>query len=69
MKKNYVQNVIVHITDGTDLHTLTDKVSEYHADIIESKLAQSDLTREQKIAVIDKIMENLKLREVDGIIK
>ena len=69
MRKNIVRNVIVHIADNTDIHTLADRVSEFHADIIERKLNQSDLTTEQKIAVIDKILDNLKSREDNGIIK
>ena len=69
MRKNIVRNVIVHIADNADIHALADRVSEFHVDIIERKLNQSDLTTEQKIAVIDKILDNLKSREINGIIK
>lgn len=69
MKKNKIQNVIIHIADNADIHALSDKVNAFHVDVIERRLNQSDLTTEQKIAVIDKIIENLKLREVNGFIK
>lgn len=69
MKKNYAHKVIVHISDDTDIHALSRKVSEFHIDVIERKLNQTNLTTEQKITVIDKILGNLKSREVNGIIK
>lgn len=69
MRKRPVQNVVVHIADNTDFYTLFGKVGKFHTDLIERRLKQSDLTTEQKIAVIDKILEILKSRELDGIIK
>lgn len=69
MRKNTIQNVIVHIADNADIHALADRVNEFHLDIIERKLNQSDLSTEQKIAVIDKILDDLKSREINGIIK
>lgn len=69
MSKNRIGHIIVHEPDGGDVHALADKVSEFHRDIIERKLNQSGLSAEQKIAVIDKILDDLKSREVDGFIK
>ena len=69
MRKNVVQNVIVHIAEDADISALTDKISGFHVDLIEYRLNQSDLTVKQKIAVVDKILNNLKSREVNGIIK
>ncbi len=69
MRRNHVQNIIIHITDDIDLRALSDKVTAFHAEVIERRLNQSNLIIEQKIAVIDRIIENLKLREVNGIIK
>ena len=63
MRKNKVRNVIVHIADNTDIHALADHVSEFHAGMIERKLSQSNLTTQQKIAVINKIIDALKSRE------
>ena len=50
MRKNIIRNVIVHVADNADIHTISDKVSEFQ--IIERKLNQSDLTTKQKIPVI-----------------
>lgn len=69
MGKNGIRNIVVHISDNADIHTLADRISEFHVDIIERRLNQSNLATEQKIAVIDKIIDDLKSREVAGIIK
>lgn len=69
MYKNRIRNIVIHEPKSGDMHALADKVSAFHVDIIERRLRQSDLTAVQKIAVIDKIIENLKSREVNGFIK
>ncbi len=69
MKKNCVQNIIIHVSDNMDFHALSDKINEFHFELIERRLNSSNLTTEEKITVIDKILENLKLRELNGIIK
>lgn len=69
MRKNHVQNVIIHIPENKDFHALSDKINEFHLEVVESRLNRSNLTIEDKIAVIDKILVNLKSREIDGIIK
>lgn len=69
MYQNRIRHIVIHEPDGGDRHALADKVSEFHRDIIERKLNQSALSVEQKIAVIDKILDDLKLREADGFIK
>ena len=69
MRKNQVQNIIVHIPDNIDLRALSNKVNEFHVDLIERRLNSCNLTTSDKITVIDHILENLKSRERDGIIK
>ncbi len=69
MRKNIVQNVIIHITEGTNISSLACRTSEFHVDMIERKLNGLGLTTEQKIAVIDKILDDLKSREVKGFIQ
>lgn len=63
MKKNSAQDVIIHIDDNVNFYSLADKISEFHADSIERKLNQLNLTVEQKIVIVDKIIENLKLKD------
>ncbi|MBD5146791.1 MAG: hypothetical protein HDT21_12920 [Ruminococcus sp.] len=69
MKKNLVRNVSVHIYDGADLNALADMISDLHADIIERRLKDSGLSPKQQAEVIDRIIENLKSREQNGLIK
>lgn len=68
MRKNAVQAVVVHTGSNPHSRTLADKVSSFHAEIIERRLRHADLTAEQKIDVIDKLLASLHSREVDGII-
>ena len=69
MKKNLVRNVSVHIDDGADLNALADMISDLHADIIERRLKNSGLSPKQQADVVDRIIENLKSREQNGLIK
>ena len=41
----------------------------FHLEVVERRLNSSNLTTEEKITVIDKILDNLKSHELDGIIK
>lgn len=69
MKKNRIRNIIIHVDDNADLSSLTNKVNEFYADVIERKLNESNLNAESKIYVIDKVIGFLKTKEVNGIIK
>lgn len=63
-----IRQVIVHIADDADRSALADRVSQYHADVIERRLKQSGLSANQKIEVIDKVLNDLQRREIDGVI-
>ena len=63
MRKKGACNVIIHIADTLDDNTLTNKVSEFYVQIIKRRLNESDLSTVEKITVINKIIENLKLQE------
>lgn len=69
MRKNLVRSVSVHIEDGADLNALADMISDLHADIIERRLKNSGLSPKQQAEVIDRIIENLKAREQNGLTK
>ena len=69
MKKNHVRGIVIHLADNTNTYALAERMSQFHADIIERRLQKSCLPTEQKIHIIDKITDSLKLREADGIIK
>ena len=64
MKKNQVQNIIIHIPNDFDYHALSDKMSRFHVDVIERKLNQSNLSTKQKIDVINKIITNFRSAEI-----
>ena len=69
MRKNRVHGIVVHLTDNADTHAITERMSQFHADIIERRLQKSYLPTKQKIQIIDKIIERLNTQEIDGIIK
>jgi len=69
MKRNRIQNIIIHVPDSMNFHALASRVSLFHSEIIQRKLNQSNLTAEQKITVLNRIIENLRSREVNGFIK
>lgn len=54
-----IRQVIVHNAEDADRSALADRVSEYHAMMIERRLNESGLSLDQKIAVIDKILNHL----------
>lgn len=64
MRKNIIKNVIVHKVESSDKHTLTDRISELHAEVIERKLNQSVLSKKKKLEVLDKIINNLKSADI-----
>lgn len=69
MVNKQVRNIIIHLVKPTVSDTsIPDKINELHVEIIRRRLDQNNLTAEQKIAVIDQIIENLKSRETAGII-
>lgn len=69
MYKNRIRSIVIHEPKSGDKRALADRINAFHVDIIERRLNQFNLTTEQKVAVIDKIMDTLKSREVGGIIK
>lgn len=60
MKKQQIQNIVVHTLTSAESHSIQDKVNEIYIEVIEHRLEQSDLTIQEKISVIDKIIENIK---------
>jgi len=69
MRKNCIQNIVVHIPDNMDFVGLSNKVNEFHFDMIERRLNSSILTTEEKISVLDGILRDMKSRETNGVIE
>ena len=68
MRKNQAISVIIHNADSNS-DSRSDIANKFHVQVIERRLNQLPLTTVQKISVINKIIENIKLREVNDIIK
>ena len=63
-----IRRIIIHDGSAED-GSRAEKLNEFHVDIIRRRLNESNLTTQQKLAVIDQIIESLKLREINGIIR
>lgn len=68
MGRNKVSRVVVHTDKVESQLALTERVSEFHAGIIERRLRESGLTTDIKIEVINGIIESFREqeREKDG---
>jgi uncharacterized protein with von Willebrand factor type A (vWA) domain len=69
MKKAQIRNIIPHFVQDEHSQSLSNRIADLHAQVIERRLNQSNLTLVQKLTVIDQIIENLKSREVKGVIQ
>ena len=68
MSKQIVQGIVLHTPPNSPSQSLANRVSEFHAEVIERRLKQTNLTTEQKIGVLDRILTDLRAREVEGVI-
>ncbi|WP_026893446.1 hypothetical protein [Lacrimispora aerotolerans] len=69
MKNKSIPSIEIHNSDTMDIEALSDKINEFYIDFIERRLRDSDLSTDEKIAVIDIIKKQLKLRDSNGITK
>ena len=60
VRKNHVRAVIVHEAENLQDHLLAQKINEFHASVIERRLKQSNLSAEEKLIVLNKLVENTK---------
>lgn len=68
MKKNQVHRVVIHRA-GENAEAFSEKSAAFHVEVIERRLNRSELAGKEKIAVIDKILENIKFQEGCGVRK
>ena len=69
MINKQVRKIVTHLVKPPESDTsIPDKINELHVEIIRRRLEQNNLTAEQKIVIIDQIIENLKSRETADII-
>lgn len=61
MRKKKPCNVIVHVADSQNCDKLADEVSDFYVQVVKRKLSESDLATEDKITVIDRVIESLKI--------
>lgn len=67
MKKQQIRNIIPHIVQYEHSQPLSDRIADLHAQVIERRLQQMNLTTPQKLTVIDQIIANLKAVEVHSV--
>lgn len=67
MKKPQIRSIIPHLVQYEHPQSLSDRIADLHAGVIESRLNRLELTTEQKLTVIDHIIANLKSGEVHNV--
>ena len=60
MRQNCVRNIVVHLPEGFDPSTLSEKVSRFHAEVVERHLKQAGLAPDESILAVDKIIQVLR---------
>lgn len=68
MKRDSIEAIVFHFSDDMDFNALSDKINGFHVNLIEQKLRNSDYSMEEKVAVVNQISQQLKIRERNGII-
>jgi len=68
MISKQIHNIRIHQSKVKSNFNISESINEFHSRLIERKLNQTNLTNEQKIDVINSIIENLKSREINTII-
>lgn len=63
MRKNYIQEIVVHDADSGEARAAAGRVSAFHAGLIARRLRQSTLAAEEKAAVLDRVVAILRSRE------
>ena len=69
MSKKQISHVIIHRVHSPDRCTRTSKISQFHFDIIERRLEQSQFSNSEKIAIIDGVISNLHARQSNEFIQ
>lgn len=62
MRKNRVQEMVVHPLESREACALAGRVSGFHGELIARRLRQSGLSAEEQTAVLDRVLELLKER-------
>lgn len=53
------KNVTVDIVENENGDSITEKVNDFHIDVIRRRFDQSNFTLNQKVEILDKIIQNL----------
>lgn len=67
MKKPQVRKIIPHFVQNEHSVSLSSRIADLHAQVIENRLNRLDLTAEQKIKIIDQIAGRLKPDEIRSV--
>lgn len=63
MRKNRVQDIVIHGADSGEARAAAGGMSAFHAELIARRLRQASLTAEERIAVLDRVVAILRSRD------
>ena len=63
MKKPQIRSIITHFVHDEKPQSLSERITDFHIQIIERRLNNLNVTTKQKLAIIDQIIVSLKTGE------
>lgn len=66
MRKNLVQQVMVHIPEQGNVPFFSAKLCDFYFGMVQGQLDASGLTPQEKIAVVDQLLDHLSKRGNGG---
>lgn len=63
MRKNQATKVIVHFAKPEDREWLREQAAAFYVEQVEQKIGESELSAEQQVAVVQKLIKILKGQE------
>lgn len=64
MHQNRIHRIVGHLSNDTARPPLPERLAEFHAEVIERRLAQSGLPVDQQLAALNRIILHLQEQEV-----
>lgn len=63
MKRNQIQHICIHLVPPPDGRSVAERINRFHVQLIERRLNQSELEKYQKMEIVERIIQKIKLNE------
>lgn len=69
MSKTPIKKIEIHIVKDTNFYQKRKEINKIHVEIIKRELNNLNISKDKKLEVLEDIIQSLKSREKNGIIK